>query len=211
MSGQAAADREPDARGIRRNGDAVETISADRTDAGKRDATFELRTQPSDEHMNVATGVNANGEVIGINTMIESPVRGSVGVGFSIPINTAKKLLPKLASGEKIEPAWLGISGQSIDADVAQQQGLSTQTGVFVGEVVPGAPAEQAGLQAGDVITAADGPAGYEHERTVGAVSGHAPGDTLELTVVRNGQTQDLERDLTGRRRRAAKTRFVVV
>ena len=72
--------------------------------------------------------LNADGEVIGINTMIESPVRGSVGVGFSIPINTAKKLLPKLASGEKIEPAWLGISGQSIDADVAQQQGLSTQS-----------------------------------------------------------------------------------
>jgi len=143
--------------------------------------------------------LNANGEVIGINTMIESPVRGSVGVGFSIPINTAKQLLPKLASGEKVTPAWLGISGQSIDADVAQQQGLSTQSGVLVGEVAAGAPAEQAGLQAGDVITAADGQPVTSMNELVGAVSGHAPGDTLKLTVVRNGQTQDLSATLQAR------------
>jgi len=143
--------------------------------------------------------LNANGEVIGINTMIESPVRGSVGVGFSIPINTAKQLLPKLAAGEKVAPAWLGISGQSIDADVAQQQGFSTQSGVLVGEVAPGAPAEQAGLQAGDVITAADGQPVTSMNELVGAVSGHAPGDTLELTVVRNGQTQDLSATLQAR------------
>jgi S1-C subfamily serine protease len=136
--------------------------------------------------------LNANGEVIGINTMIESPVRGSVGVGFSIPINTAKALLPKLAAGAQIEPAWLGITGQSIDADVAQQEGLAAQSGVLVREVVPGAPAEQAGLEAGDVIAAIDGRSIVSMDELVGAIAGHTPGDTVKLTVDRGGRSQDV-------------------
>ena len=68
-----------------------------------------------------------------------------------------------------------------------------------MGEVAAGAPAEQAGLQAGDVITAADGQPVTSMNELVGAVSGHAPGDTLKLTVVRNGQTQDLSATLQAR------------
>jgi putative serine protease PepD len=143
--------------------------------------------------------LNATGEVIGINTMIESPVRGSVGVGFSVPINTAKQLLPRLASGEQIEPAWLGISGQSIDADVAQQEGLAAQSGVLVREVVPGAPAEQAGLEAGDVIAAVDGRSVASMGELVGAIAGHTPGDTIELTIDRGGRSQDVSVTLQAR------------
>jgi S1-C subfamily serine protease len=143
--------------------------------------------------------LNAQGEVIGINTMIESPVRGSVGVGFAIPINTAKQLLPKLASGARIEPTWLGISGQSIDAEFAQQQGLSVQSGVLVGDIVAGGPADEAGLQPGDVITAVDGKALDSMDALAATVSSHVPGDALTLTVTRGGQSGQLTVELQGR------------
>jgi S1-C subfamily serine protease len=111
----------------------------------------------------------------------------------------AKQLLPKLASGARIEPAWLGISGQTIDADVAQQQGLSVQSGVFVGSVVQGGPAEQAGLQDGDVITAIDGKALDSMDTLAETVSTHAPGDKLTLSVVRGGETGKLTVELQAR------------
>lgn len=147
--------------------------------------------------------LNANGEVIGINTMIESPVRGSVGVGFAVPINTAKRLLTQLQSGAQIEPVWLGITGLPLDTTIAKDQGLSVEQGVLVTSVVPGGPADQAGLRGGqgqneriplggDVITAIDGQAVVDLGEVADQLSGHAPGDTVTLTVIRDGQEQQI-------------------
>jgi S1-C subfamily serine protease len=132
--------------------------------------------------------LNASGEVVGITSAIESPVRGSVGVGFAVPINTAKQLLPQLESGAKVEAVWLGISGQELTADIAQAQGLSAQSGVLVAEVVDGGPAASAGLQAGDVITAIDGQAIATFAQLSDQITNHKPGDTIKVTVSRGGQ-----------------------
>jgi putative serine protease PepD len=131
--------------------------------------------------------LNARGEVIGINTMIESPVRGSVGVGFAIPINTAKARLSQLASGTDLEPVWLGIGGQD------------TSSGVEVSGVAPGSPAEQAGLREGDVITAIDGNAVGSIDELAADVSNHQPGDDVSLTVTRAGDTIELTATLQAR------------
>jgi S1-C subfamily serine protease len=148
--------------------------------------------------------LNANGEVIGINSMIESPVRGSVGVGFAIPINTAKALIPQLEAGAQLEPVWLGITGQDIDQAIAEDQGLSVTEGVLVTSVVPNGPADAANLQGGtgeneriprggDVITAIDGTAITSMTDLAAALSGHEPGDVITVTVLRDGAQQEIQ------------------
>jgi len=153
--------------------------------------------------------LNDRGEVIGINTMIESPVRGSVGVGFAIPINTAKQLIPQLQAGAELEPVWLGIQGTELDPAIASDQGIPVDEGVLVTGVVPGGPADQAGLQGGqgeneriprggDVITAIDGQAVSDVAEIGDLLNGKNPGDRVTLTVLRDGQQQEITVTLQG-------------
>ena len=148
--------------------------------------------------------LNAGGEVIGINTMIESPVRGSVGVGFAIPINTAKALISQLEAGAHLEPVWLGIGGQELDETIAEDQGLSVTDGVLVTNVVPNSPADRAGLRGGeglneriprggDVITAVDGQPVGDLTALSDQLNGRKPGDTVTLAIIRDGQQQQVE------------------
>jgi S1-C subfamily serine protease len=148
--------------------------------------------------------LNARGEVIGINSMIESPVRGSVGLGFAVPINLARQLIPQLQAGVRLEPVWLGISGQELDATIARGQGLAVQSGVLVVGVVPDGPAAQAGIRGGqgtneriplggDVITAIDGVSIKNMTQLSESLTGRKPGDTIRLTIIRAGQQQHVQ------------------
>src|SRR2546421_449644 len=107
--------------------------------------------------------LDGQGQLIGINDSIQSPVEGNVGVGFAIPINRAETMLQSLEKGIAIEHPWLGISGQTLTATTASQLGLSEKSGVLIVAVVPNGPSAKAGLQADgqpsandDVITAID-------------------------------------------------------
>jgi len=150
--------------------------------------------------------LNAVGEVIGINTAIESPVRGSVGVGFAIPINTAMRLLPTLASGQTVQHAWLGLSGVALTPELARQAGLSVQQGILVAQVLPGGPAASAGIHGSgrsargvDVITQIDGHPLKSVDDLVGYLEGRQVGDTVRLSVLRDGQPLDLSATLGAR------------
>jgi len=139
--------------------------------------------------------LDGNGAVIGINDSIESPVQGSVGVGFAIPINTAKGLLPALEQGQTIQHPALGISGETITPGLATQLGLSVRSGVLVTTVFPGSPAEKAGLQAtgsadasDDIITAIDGHAITSIEGLTSYLNTKHVGDKVTLTVSRGGR-----------------------
>jgi S1-C subfamily serine protease len=139
--------------------------------------------------------LDGNGAVIGINDSIESPVQGSVGVGFAIPINTAKGLLPALEQGRTIQHPALGISGESITPGLATQLGLSVRSGVLVTTVFPGSPAEKAGLQAtgsadagNDIITAIDGHAITSIEGLTSYLNTKQVGDKVTLTINRGGR-----------------------
>ena len=147
--------------------------------------------------------LNAAGEVIGINTMIESPVRGSVGVGFAVPINTAKRLLPQLQSGARLEPVWLGITGQELDTTIARDQGLAIQEGILVTGAIAGGPAALAGVRGGqdagqriprggDVLRAIDGAPVRTLADLADRLTGRRPGDTVTLTIWRDGQDRQL-------------------
>lgn len=148
--------------------------------------------------------LNADGEVIGINAMIESPVRGSVGVGFAIPSNTARRLLPQLEAGAHLQPVWLGIAGQELSRMTNKPRELAGRSGILVVNVAPGGPADLAGLKGGrqsfdrsvpdggDLITAVDG----KQIKTIGdltdRLSTHKAGDKVTLTILRNGKEQQV-------------------
>jgi S1-C subfamily serine protease len=139
--------------------------------------------------------LDGNGAVIGINDSIESPVEGSVGVGFAIPINRAVQLLPALKQGQSIQHPALGISGETISQSLADQLGLSTRTGVMVITVLPGSAADRAGLQGtgsasaqNDIITAIDGHAITSIEGLTSYLNTKKVGDKVTLTVHRGSQ-----------------------
>ncbi len=95
---------------------------------------------------------NLKGEVMGINTAIFSPSGGSVGIGFSVPANTAKNVISQLIQFGETRRGWLGVKIQSVTDDIAESLNLGKAQGALVADVTPTGPAEKAGIQAGDVI-----------------------------------------------------------
>ena len=123
------------------------------------------------------------GRVVGIATAIESPVRGSVGIGFAVPVNQARRALPDLANGSSIEHPFLGVQAQG---------GEGSGDGVAVQAVTPGSSAEAAGLRVGDRILAIDGTTLASIEDLAQEVQKHAVGDVINLRVRRGGETLTL-------------------
>jgi serine protease Do len=139
--------------------------------------------------------LNAQGQLIGINDSIQSPIEGNVGVGFAIPINRAETLLPSLEKGVAIQHPALGITAQTLTASTASQLGITTTSGVLVIAAAPGGPAAAAGLQGtgqadatDDIITAIDGHAITTVDQLTQYLDTKKVGDRVTLTVIRNGQ-----------------------
>ena len=97
---------------------------------------------------------NTRGEVVGINSAIFSQTGGSVGIGFAIPVNLAKELLPQLKSKGRVVRGWLGIAIAPVTPEMAKTLGVPDRRGAVVAELVPNGPAAAAGIRAGDVIVA---------------------------------------------------------
>ncbi|HWV37783.1 MAG TPA: DegQ family serine endoprotease [Vulgatibacter sp.] len=133
---------------------------------------------------------NARGEVIGINTAI---VAQGQGIGFAVPINLVKSLVPQLQSNGRVSRGWLGVALQEITPEIAKTLKLAKTHGALVADVVPGSPAEAAGIQPGDVVIAVDGKSieGYAQlSRTVALIS---PGTKAGVTLVRDGKERRVE------------------
>jgi S1-C subfamily serine protease len=151
--------------------------------------------------------LNSSGEVIGINSQIETGGEGSdgnVGIGFAIPIDTAKEEISKLESGSADDHGYLGISGATITPELAQAFNLPVEEGVLVQQVEEGGPAAAAGIQGattaasvegqefglgGDIIVAVNGEPIGSTEDLIEQIEDLHAGETVELTVNRDGQT----------------------
>jgi serine protease Do len=132
--------------------------------------------------------VNLRGEVIGINTAIFSRTGGNLGIGFAIPVNSAKEILPELINKGKVTRGWLGVSIQRVTPEIAQALGLEKNQGALVSSVVEGSPAAQAGVQAGDVITEFGGEKIDDSSKLPAIVARTAVGQTVNMTVLRDKQ-----------------------
>jgi putative serine protease PepD len=131
--------------------------------------------------------LDMNGHVIGVTSQIQSDSGGNDGVGFAIPSNTVKSVADQLIAGGKVQHALLGVD-------------VTTATnGVGVAQVESGSAAADAGLKAGDVITSVGGTAVTSPQQLRAIVASHAPGDTLSLTIRRNGSTKTVKATLGSR------------
>jgi serine protease Do len=133
--------------------------------------------------------LNLRGEVIGINTAIYTDARqaGNIGIGFAIPSNTVRELLPQLRGG-KITRGRIGVAVRPIPADAVDEFGLKDRNGALVATVSPGGAADKAGLEPGDVIVAYNGKPVRNQDELVQAVVATRPGTTVPVRVVRDGQ-----------------------
>jgi len=130
---------------------------------------------------------NARGEVIGINTMIFSRTGGNVGIGFAIPINLAKQLVPELESSGHVTRGWLGVSIQPLTPELAQSLHVDPPHGALVADVTPGSPAAAAGLQRGDVIVDYDGKPITDSTALPTLVAATPVGKSVPVAVLRDG------------------------
>jgi serine protease Do len=129
---------------------------------------------------------NTRGEVIGINTMIMTGgSQASAGVGFSVPINVAREILPQLREKGKVVRGWMGVNINPVSEDLAATYGLSEGKGAYVSAVTPGSPAEKAGLQPEDVILTADTRTIQDNSDLSRYISSKSPGATVKLEVLR--------------------------
>ncbi|WP_129125325.1 DegQ family serine endoprotease [Geomonas oryzae] len=133
---------------------------------------------------------NTDGEVIGINTAI---VSGGQGIGFAIPINMAKDILPQLKESGKVTRGWLGVSVQQVTQDLAQSFGMEGEAGALVAEVIKDSPAEKAGVKGGDIILEYDGHHIKEMSELPRRVAATAVGRTVKLVVLRDGKQVPLQ------------------
>ena len=153
--------------------------------------------------------------MIGINSQIESPNGGgNIGIGFAVPINTAKDVAEQIINGGDVEHAYLGITGGDVTPEIADVLNLSVDHGALVQEVVPDGPADDAGIEGGsadvsidgqqikaggDVITAVDGNEVTGMDDVIAAVNGKQPGDEVQLTVLRKGDERTVTVELGDR------------
>jgi len=160
--------------------------------------------------------INAAGEVIGINSQIATGGGGggNVGIGFAIPIDTVRAELDQLKNEGEVDHAYLGISGATIDEDLAKAVNLPVDEGVLVQEVVPDGPADKAGVQGGrtaatiegaeaklggDIITEVDGERVASMDEIVEIINEAEPGDELDLTLRRGNETKTVTVTLADR------------
>ncbi len=136
--------------------------------------------------------VNAAGQVVGIDTAIYSQSGGSVGIGFAIPINVAKTILPQLEAKGHVTRGWLGVSIQPVTPDLAKAMQLPKDQGALVAQVQPDSPAATAGVKAGDVIVAYDGHPVAKASDLPSLVAATPLGTTATMQVVRDGKTVSL-------------------
>ncbi len=141
------------------------------------------------------------GRVIGVTNAIESRSGTWAGIGFAIPSDTVGKVVPVLIQTGHYAHPWLGVSGATLDGETAQQLGLSSdQSGAAIMSVVQGSPADKAGLQAGDLVTAIGGQSVQSFDDVIAYLTNNASvGQTVALSVVRNGQNQTINVTLAAR------------
>lgn len=159
--------------------------------------------------------IDSNGKLIGINTVIYSPSGGSVGIGFAVPVNTAKRVIPDLIAHGKVNRGWIDMEFITLFPKLVEYAKLPVSRGILVSRVERGSNADKAGLKGGtdqvryrnssfylggDIITGINGNAISSVADVYSALENTRPGDKAKLTVIRKGKEMILETELSERR-----------
>ncbi|MBC6439207.1 MAG: DegQ family serine endoprotease [Rhodospirillales bacterium] len=158
----------------------------------------DINSGPYDEFLQTDAPINRgnsggplfsmDGNVIGVNTAIYSPSGGSVGIGFAVPSSIVERVVDQLLEFGRTKRGWLGVRIQSITPDIAEAFGLPNSEGALVASLTPDGPAENAGLEAGDVITNFNGTPITEMRELPRAVAETDVGREVEVIAIRNGE-----------------------
>lgn len=161
--------------------------------------------------------LNSEGEIIGINSAIISPSGGSVGIGFAIPVNTAKRVIPELIAKGYVSYPWIGATIQSLIPEVAKYLNLKIERGAMIAEVVKGGPADKAGIRGGnqriqvgnmivivggDIVVRVNQQEVKTRDDLIRYIREKRPGDTILLKIYRKGNLIDIKVTLGERPKR---------
>jgi serine protease Do len=144
--------------------------------------------------------INARGDVIGINAAISS--RAS-NIGFAVPINQAKSILPQLREKGRVSRGYIGVALKDVDADLQRSLGLRQANGALVQDVTAGSPGARAGVRTYDLVTAVDGKAVANNDSLIREIAARQPGSVATLSIVRDGRAMSIPIKLAERPLRA--------
>lgn len=142
--------------------------------------------------------VNANGELIGINSAIASRTGTNEGYGFAIPVNLAKKILEDFKKYGSVKRGYVGVTFQELNADVAEALKIDDISGLYVSDIIPNGGAAAAGIRKGDIIKKVEGKEVFNSPDLQEKVGRMSPGDKIQLTIAREGKLQNVNVTLKG-------------
>ena len=137
--------------------------------------------------------VDAQGNLVGINTAIFSRSGGSLGIGFAVPVDTAREVMQALVSGGGVHRGWIGVAPRDLSADLAESLSLPVKSGVLITGVLQGGPAASAGVRPGDVVLKVGDKAVRNTGELLAAVAALQPGSASRLNVQRGAQSLELK------------------
>lgn len=150
--------------------------------------------------------VDADGNLVGINTAIFSKSGGSQGIGFAIPVKLALEVMQAIIEHGQVIRGWLGIEVQPLTPELAESFGLEGRPGIVVAGIYRDGPAQRAGLQPGDLIMNIDGEPAGDGRRSMNQVARTKPGDKIHIEILRNGKPMDLTAEVGVRPPASTKT-----
>ncbi|CAB3790490.1 hypothetical protein LMG28688_03125 [Paraburkholderia caffeinitolerans] len=136
--------------------------------------------------------VDVNGNLLGINTAIYSRSGGSLGIGFAIPVSTARSVLESIITTGSVTRGWIGVEPQDVTPEIAESFGLNQKQGAIVAGVLQGGPADKAGIKPGDVLTSVNGEDITDTTRLLNVIAQIKPGTAAKVHLVRKNKDMDL-------------------
>ncbi|MFL6675478.1 MAG: Do family serine endopeptidase [Massilia sp.] len=137
--------------------------------------------------------VDSHGDLLGINSAIYSQTGGSVGIGFAIPVSTAKQVLESIIRHGQVVRGWIGVESQDITPELADNFGLGRKSGAIIAGVVRGGPADRAGMRPGDILLTVQGKQVASTSDMLNLIAQLAPGGKAKMTVMRNNRQSTLD------------------
>ena len=137
--------------------------------------------------------IDANGNLLGINTAIYSRSGGSLGIGFAIPVTTVKSVMESIISTGQVVRGWIGVEPQDITPELAESFGLAKKSGAIIAGVLKGGPADKAGMRPGDILVAVEGKPVSDTTDMLNLIAQLTPGNKAKMTMLRKGQESMVE------------------